>query len=314
MTQPVSVLPANARAIGLNMVDNVIYVVTSHECNETPNAVWAVDLTANPPRVRSFELKAASGWGLGGPVIGSDGTVYALNAGGLVALSPRDLQLKQSVSFQGKPLSDAVNVASPVVMAGKDRDLIVSPCAEGRLCLMDSSSVIERTPRLAEREITGSLSSWQDRDGTRWVLASANGAAHPDLKFPVTNGAAPNGFIAAFKVQQQGGKTTLAPAWMSRDLDSPMPPVIANGVVFTLSAGEITRRVSDNGNSVEERPRGSTHATLYALDAQTGKELYSSRNLVNVPAALTGLTVANGRVYFGGIDGTLYAFGLSMEQ
>ena len=104
------------------------------------------------------------------------------------------------------------------------------------------------------------------------------------------------------------------PAWISRDLDSPQLPVIANGVVFALSAGEITRRISDNGNTVDERPKGSTHATLYALDAQTGMELYSSRNLVNVPAALTGLTVANGRVYFGGTDGTLYAFGMYMEH
>jgi outer membrane protein assembly factor BamB len=93
-----------------------------------------------------------------------------------------------------------------------------------------------------------------------------------------------------------------------------VPPVIANGVVFALSAGEITRRISENGKNVDERPKGSTHATLYALDAQTGMELYSSRNLVSVPAALTGLTVANGRVYFGGIDGTLYAFGMFVEH
>jgi hypothetical protein len=43
-------------------------------------------------------------------------------------------------------------------------------------------------------------------------------------------------------------------------------------------------------------------------------DLYSSRNLVSVPAALTGVTVANGRVYFSGVDGTLYAFGLFMEH
>src|SRR5881628_572024 len=42
MTQPVSVLPANARAANLNMVDNVIYTVTSQGCNGAPNAVWAI--------------------------------------------------------------------------------------------------------------------------------------------------------------------------------------------------------------------------------------------------------------------------------
>ena len=95
-----------------------------------------------------------------------------------------------------------------------------------------------------------------------------------------------------------------------------MPPVIANGVVFALSAGEFTRQVkaSEGITTIDERPKGSTHATLYAFDARTGKELYSSRNQVAVPASLTGLTIANGRVYFGGIDGTLYAFGMYMER
>jgi outer membrane protein assembly factor BamB len=313
MTQPVSVLPPNARVLNLNMVDNVIYAVTSHECNDAPNAVWAVDLNVDPVKVRSFELKSGSGWGLGGPVVGNDGTVYALTADSVVALSPRDLQLKQNVSLQGKNLSDAINVASPVVFSYKDRDLIVVPCAEGRLCLVDSTNVY-RTPKLAERGITGSLSTWLDKDGTRWVLASVTAPTQPDMKFPVTHGATPNGFIAAFKLQDQNGTPTLVPVWTSRDLDSPMPPVIANGVVFALSAGEITRRISENGNNVDERPKGSTHATLYAFDAQSGAELYSSRNLVSVPAALTGIAVANGRVYFGGIDGTLYAFGMYMEH
>src|SRR5262245_40945082 len=202
MTQPVSVLPANARALSLNMVNNVIYAVTSHECNDAPNAVWAVDLSADPLKVRSFELKSGSGWGLGGPLVGNDGIVYALAGDGLVALSPRDLQLKQKVALPAKNLSDAINVASPVVFAYKNRDLIVAPCSEGRLCILDPTQVY-RTPKLAERDITGSLSSWQDKDGTRWVLASVTGPISPDMKFPLTHGGAPNGFIAAFKVQEQ---------------------------------------------------------------------------------------------------------------
>jgi hypothetical protein len=336
MTQPVSVLPPNARVLNLNMVDNVIYAVTSHECNDAPNAVWAVDLNVDPVKVRSFELKSGNDWGLGGPVIGNDGTVYAA---GLAALSSRDLQLKQAVDVNGSirsSLVSGINVidrASPVVFAHKDRDWIVSPCWDEQLCLLDSTGLgranrstpwAYRTPPLVpwlpdntkvwDRGISGSLSSWQSSDGTRWVLASVAGPGNQALKFPQTHGATPNGFIAAFKVQEQNGATTLVPAWISRDLDSPQPPVIANGVVFALSAGEITRRISDNGNNVDERPKGGTHATLYAFDAQTGAELYSSKNLVTGPAALTGLAVANGRVYFGGIDGTLYAFGMYMEH
>jgi outer membrane protein assembly factor BamB len=135
--------------------------------------------------------------------------------------------------------------------------------------------------------ISGSLSTWQDADGTRWILAPVWGR----------NGAAPNGSIASFKVEEQAGKTVLTPAWVSRDMNSPLPPVVASGVVFALSAGK-------NG----------ARATLYALDAVTGKELYSSRNLVAGPASLAGMTVSNGRVYFSTLDGTFYAFGMYMEH
>ena len=344
MTQPVSVLPANARATSLNMVDNVIYTMTTHGCNEATNAVWAIDLNVDPPKVRSFELKAGSNWGTGGPVIGSDGTVYVQTGDGrdehsreILALTPRELQLRQYFSSPGKggqatSVSDVSNIASPIVLALNNRDLLVSVCSDDRLCLLDSTSLggsnqstpLHQTPSLvqpgrdsqnfADRGIWGGLATWQDTDGTRWVLAPGTGPVHSDLKAPMTNGPTPNGFIVAFKLREQGGKSMLEPAWVSRDLSSPLPPVIANGVVFALSAGEFTRKLSDSGDSVDERPKGSTRATLYALDARTGKELYSSRNLVAGPSALTGLTIANGRVYFGGVDGTLYAFGMYLER
>src|SRR4030095_7504538 len=108
ITQPVSVLPANARATSLNMMDNVIYTVTTHACNDAPNAAWAIDLSVDPPKVRSFELKAGSNWGLGGPTLGSDGTVYVQTGDGdadptnaVLALTPRELQLKQYFTSMG---------------------------------------------------------------------------------------------------------------------------------------------------------------------------------------------------------------------
>jgi outer membrane protein assembly factor BamB len=129
----------------------------------------------------------------------------------------------------------------------------------------------------------------------------------------MTNGPVTSGFIAAFKVEDQGGLPSLTPEWISRDIVSPQTPVVANGVVFVLSSGDFTRRINEAG-VMEERPKPGTHATLYALDARTGRELFSSATLVTVPAALTGLTVANGRAYFGGLDGALYAFGIPMER
>ena len=295
MVQPVSVLPANAGAGSLNMVDNVIYTVTS-SCNDAPPAVWAIDLNVDPPKGTSLPLLEAGG--LTDLVIGADGTVYVQEGRGtsltLFALSTRELKVKQSFGATARnPRDDST--PSPLVFPYKDRDLIVTSDGSA-LYLLDSASLsssaaLYRSPLPAAE----GLATWEDPNGTRWILASVWGP----------NGSAPNGSIAAFKVEEQNGKTVLTPAWVSRDMNFPQPPVIANGVVFALSSGEFNRQMN---------PKNGTHATLYALDAATGKELYSSRNLVTAPAALTGMTVANGRVYFGTTDGTLYTFGMYMEH
>jgi outer membrane protein assembly factor BamB len=321
MTQPVSVLPANARIGGLNMVDNVVYAVTSQSCNGAQDAVWAIDLNGESPKTTSFELNGGGVWGLGGPVIGRDGTVYVQTGDGrLLSLTARELALKHSVmlppadSKANKSARDVdMNAPAPVVFPYKNRDLIVTAAHDGRLYLLDaaSSALLDRTPSIAnsensaDRGVWGNLSSWEDTDGTRWLLAPVWGPLHSDMKPSVSNGSAANGSVVAFKVEEQAGKPSFMPGWVSRDLNSPMPPVFASGVVFALSAGEFGR---------DERPKGSTHATLYALDGRSGRELYSSRNLVTTPASLTGMTTANGRVYFGGNDGTVYAFGIYMEH
>jgi outer membrane protein assembly factor BamB len=327
ITQPVSVLPANAHVAGLNMADSVIYAVTSHSCNGAQDAVWAIDLNGEAPKAASFELTGGGVWGLGGAVIGKDGTAYVQTGDGLLlSLSPRELALQHSVMLpaESKPNKAArdidMNAPSPVVFPYKSHELIVTAAHDGRLSLLDAASfeLLYRTPPVADSEnlvdrgVWGNLSSWEDTDGTRWVLAPVWGPLHLDLKPSISNGSAPNGSVVAFKVEDQAGKPSLTPLWVSRDLNSPMPPVIASGIVFALSTGEFVRQIKESG--IDERPKGSAHATLYALDGRTGRELYSSRNLVTTPASLTGMTTANGRVYFGGIDGTVYAFGMYMEH
>ena len=56
---------------------------------------------------------------------------------------------------------------------------------------------------------------------------------------------------------------------------------------------------------------GSRQATLYALDALTGKELWSSGNQIESWNHFSGLTVANGRAYIATFDGMLYCFGVA---
>jgi outer membrane protein assembly factor BamB len=122
-----------------------------------------------------------------------------------------------------------------------------------------------------------------------------------------------DGAIAAFKVEDRGGKPALVPAWISRDMNRAEPPVIANGIVFAYGNGEDTEQAyPDVGldDVASRRIPGSTKAVLYALDAQTGKELWNSGEQIASWNHWSGLTVANGRAYIGTFDNMLYCFGI----
>jgi outer membrane protein assembly factor BamB len=129
----------------------------------------------------------------------------------------------------------------------------------------------------------------------------------------VEHGEVKDGAIAAFKVEDKGGKTVLAPAWISRDMNRAEPPVIANGVVYAYGSGEDTDQAyPDVGleDTAARRIPGSTHATLFALDALTGKELWNSGNEITSWNHWSGLSIANGRVYINTFDKTLYCYGI----
>ena len=99
-----------------------------------------------------------------------------------------------------------------------------------------------------------------------------------------------------FKVTDDGGKLALQPGWTSRDIPSPLPPLVINGVMFTASSG--TKAVP---------------SVLYAIDAATGKELWSSLRAITT-SVRSGLSAGQGNVYLPGADGTLYAFGFGIEK
>ena len=65
---------------------------------------------------------------------------------------------------------------------------------------------------------------------------------------------------------------------------------------------------------IEARAQCSTHATLYALDAETGKELYSSGDSITSFTHFGALSVASGRVFLTTYDNTVYCFGIYMEH
>ena len=317
---PLDFLPPGAQASSLTINRTAVYTTTSGKCGGTPNGVWAIDLNDDEPRPIHFELNSGEASGPGGFAIGNDGTVYLQTGPGetdpaankwantLLALAPEDLKVKGYATLSDSDPKTGSSAATPVVFEYGGRDVIATAGSDGRIYLLDSASVggadhktvLHKSVRIASENggIWGGLSTWQDADGARWLGAPVWGPVNADLKSPITNGPTPHGAIVAFKVEEQAGALVLTPAWVSRDLKSPVPPVITSGAVFALSTG---------GGEVHER------ATLYALDGVTGKELYTTGDQVGAPGSLTGLTVTNGRVYFTTTAGTLYAFGVALE-
>jgi outer membrane protein assembly factor BamB len=326
---------------GLNLVNNVIYTVTGQGCGGVPNLLYAVNL-ANKKLSISAPPQAGL-WGTAGPAVGSDGAIYFESGDG-----PYDAATgKLSTTVQAYTFAnDAVTLkdyyspsnhvwltrrdldmnVTPVVFPYKGRDVVVASGKEGRYFLMDSKSLggadhmtpLFRSELYSNKNVNfqtegtwGSLASWEEKKGTRWVLGPTGGETA--VKFPKSYGATPNGGIIAIKVKENNGKTELEPAWQSRNMMTAEPPVIVNGVVFVLAAGEFTGQANDAEGglySATERLQRSVPAKLFALDAVSGKELYSSGEQVTSFLHQAGLSVAQDKVMFGTFDGTIYCFGL----
>jgi hypothetical protein len=335
MQAPVQFLAPNANAQSLNVADSVVYTTTTLNCGGVPNAVWAIDLSKPAPnQATSFALNGADFTGIGGPVLGTDGTVYVQTGDGdldpsgnkygsaVIALTAKELKLKGYFALprtQSGRSNPELNGTSPVIFAHKGKDLVVTAGKDGRLYLLDSSSLggpdnatpLFRTAPLAKTDaaieaggVWGALSTWEETNGTRYVLAPVWGQLNAELKAPADNGEVKTGAIVAFKLEETDGKPSLTLAWVSRNMSSPAPPVVAQGVVFAVSNGESGRKAKKNGTD---------HATMYGLDALTGKEMYSTADQVKAPGSLTGVSVANGRVYFTTADSTIWAFGKYLE-
>jgi outer membrane protein assembly factor BamB len=230
---------------------------------------------------------------------------------------------------------------TPLLFDYRNRKFLVGASKECKLWLLDRDALggedhrttLYTTPLICNdaqafdgRGIWGALSAWQDASGAQWVLAPFWGPVSRQMKAPIEYGRPTGGGVAAFKLQQNGQSWELAPAWLSRDMDLAEETVIANGVVFAYAAGEdATQVVPDvawneaggpkyggglNSGPVRRIPN-SRRAVLYALDGQTGKELWSSGTQIASWNHFSGLTVANGRAYIATYDGVLYCFGVA---
>lgn len=293
--QPVSFLPPNANASGLIVVDNVAYVSTSNNCGGVANGVWSLDLAGPAKTVANWKTGGANIAGTVGPAFGTDGTLYVATADSVVSLEPKTL--KQRDSFSGPSEFNS----SPVVFSWKGKDAVAVSNRDGKIYLFDGASL--KTPLATSAKYAsittdyapGALASWADSGGTRWILAATNSA------------------IVAFKVSDEQGKPVLTQAWTSRELMSPVAPVVVNGVVFALSSGEF--HSGDTSIPAEQRAQRSQPAVLYGLDAFTGKELWNSgRTVTSFSPHSAGLAVATGQIYVVTFDNTLYAFGFEQKE
>ena len=335
----------NGKSYSLNLWNNVIYTTTSQGCAGNPNQIWAVNLNDPEKKVMTANPRSGGLWGREGAAIDSSGMAWAptgdgrydpanhVYGNGLIGAKIEGGELKiedwyipsNSVWLQKRDLDMQV---TPSIFNFKGRELMITGSKECRVYLLSTKSAggenhqtpLYRTPLLCNEEadfqsagIWGSMANWQDSKGTRWGLTPFWGPVHPDFKPPISYGPVTHGAIVAMKVEENNGKFKLEPAWMSRDMNQAEPPVIANGVVFAYGNGENTRQAYEDRGLYDyspERIKNSTYAVLYALDGETGKELYSSGDQITAFNHFSGLSVANGRVYIGTYDSVLYCFGL----
>jgi outer membrane protein assembly factor BamB len=286
---PTLFVPANTRAAGLliaNMPDSgaVAYAATTHGCGSQPDAVWAMELGSEKKDVIAFQPNGANIAGSAGITLGRDGTVYLTTTAGsspmanqLIALEPKTLKQKAAANVSGGNFN-----SSPLVFALKDKDIIAAS-GGGKLYLFDSTALASgpiATTAVAgtEKSEPGALASWEDAQNTRLIAV------------PSSRG------IVTFKVADDGGKLALQPGWTSRDIASPLSPLVVNGVLFTASSG--TKAVP---------------SVLYAIDASNGKDLWNSLRTITT-SVRGGLSAGQGNVYVPGADSTLYAFGFAIEK
>jgi hypothetical protein len=304
---PTPFVPPHAAARGLIVVDEVAYVATLRGCGEAPSGVWALDLGSKPVATwRSPEGIVGSA----GLAMGPDGTIYvAASDGQLLSLEPRTLTPKGAHRSGGPAFT-----SSPIIFEHLGSLLIAASSRDGRIRLLDSHrSTFVQTPAFSQATAAapGGLASWVDADGTRWLLTGTAGPVLTGAGVAVRNGAVTHGAIVAWRVVDQAGGPALQTGWVSREIAAPLAPAIVNGVVFAVSGGG--RRPKDARRSDAEHAEGSSPAILYALEAATGRELWSSEATMT-SVGQGGLSAGGGQVYVATATGTLYAFGFPMEH
>lgn len=344
---PAEFVPAYSKMWSLNYVGGILYTSISQGCNHAQSGVAAIDPDApGRPVTRFFTAANGAGvWGRGGVSVGFDHHIYGVTGDApfdppanefgdtVLRLAPRTLELAgyyTPATWQYLTRRDLdMGTSTPVVFRVGTKTFTAVGGKEGAIYVTDTSAVSGAdhhstayiSPRYTNAEQTferngiwGVMSTWRDPSGSTWLYVPSWGVPSPDAKFPQSYGPVQDGSLMAFKVTTGSDrKLTLDPAWMSANIAVPDPAAIAGGVVFVLGTGEDTSQVNHGDISqllVNRELRKAGHATLYALDATTGKPLWSSNDAITGWTHFSGLAVADGKVFVTTHDGGIYAFAL----
>jgi len=324
----------------LNLVGNVLWMANTY----AGVSVVATRLDDPSHKIMTWNSGSGGAWGRRGVAVDSTGTAWFTTGDGIYD-PPRYANSVVGVHIVGDELNlkdyftpsnwewlrkrDLDPNNTPTIFNHKGRELIAASGKECALYLLDARNAggadhhtpLYKSPLFCNEEVDfqdmgswGAVSTWEDTDGTRWVLAPFWGPVHSKFKAPIMHTPTPvDGGVAAFKLEDVNGRLQFTPAWVSRDMKRGEPVVIVNGIVFGYGTGEETKQAfPDIGLQFDSSIRAAkgTHATIYALDARTGEVLWSSGDQMHQWNHFSGLTVANGHVYLGTYDGTLYSFGV----
>lgn len=345
---PLNFVPAWSKMWSLNYSEGVLYASLSQDCNHVRSGVVGLDPDSpGRPIVRFFSSVShgAGIWGRGGASIGFDGFIYGATGDApydpgagefgdtILRLEPRTLRL---AGYYAPQIWEYITrrdldmgTSTPVIFRWHQRVLAAVGGKEGAIYVVDTAKMAGTdhqtaayvSPRYVNSQQTfegngvwGEMSAWTDAAGTTWLYVPTWGEPTEAAKFPVSYGAVKNGSIMAFRVVPSAdGKPKLSPAWISADIAVPDPAVIAGGVLFVLGTGENPQQVT-NGDIHQllrnRENRNTGHAILHALDAKTGRELWSSGDTMAGWTHFSGLAVGDGKIFASTHDGAVYAFAL----
>jgi outer membrane protein assembly factor BamB len=286
-------------------------------------------------------------WGRSGPVFGPQG-VYVMTADGrydpasgffgqsVVAVRPGGYGVADSFTPSNWKYMNAhdldLGAGSSVVFPFHGMALIAAGAKEGIEYLLDAnelggidhSTPLFTSPKLGndpdmleQYGLWGGPVTWQNANGDRFIyLPMMNVPSKDAPTFPHVNGDVSKGSIMAFRVvEKDTKKPVLEPAWMSGVVQTPDMPAVENGIVFAVGTGEQTisnhvPRIVDLNAQAKFRTTPVGHQILYAFDAETGKPLYTSENILTNWDHFSQPVISHGKIFIVSHDAHVYAFGL----